>query len=110
LWSFAHKNNGEVQWCLNPKLGFDEKYSTVPIAVQGDTDKPFLLVSFPGPQPNLHAVGNDDRNLSITQISCMIHRKNIENINGEVAPSYSAKDFADSLFGGENFERSDSYG
>jgi len=109
LWSFAHKKNGTVHWCLSPKLGFDENYnSTVPIAVQGDTDKPFIMVSFPGPQPNLHAVGNDYRNLSTSQISCMIHKKQIKIKSGAVtSSSYSAKKLAKDLFGGERFNSSD---
>jgi len=90
-------------------LKFDENYnSTVPVAVQGDTDKPFLLVSFPGPQPNLHAVGNGyTDNLSTSQISCMIHKKQIKINSGGVTSSYSVKKLADDLFGGERFKVDD---
>jgi len=80
LWSFAEKINGQLLWCLDWKLGFDSNLDlTVPVAVQGDTDKPFLLVSFPGPEPNLHAVGID-QNVTITQIDCIISPVQLETI------------------------------
>jgi len=76
LWNFAFKKNGQLLWCLNEKIGFD-KISAVPIAVQGDTGKPFFLASLPGPEPNLHALGND-ANLTVAQFGCMVHRKIVD--------------------------------
>jgi len=44
--------------------------------VQEDTLKPFLLVSFPGPQPNLHAINPED-NITISNLICMYNQQQI---------------------------------
>jgi len=104
LWSFAEKKNGQLFWCFKEDIGFDENYnSTVPIAVQGDTDKPFILVSFPGPEPNLHAVAMNE-NLNVTQIGCMFnkvyHHRIIQTLEhlAKNETLFSASKYASSFF------------
>jgi len=82
LWSFAQKKNGKLLWCLVPKYGFNESHfnQSVPVAVQGDTNKPFVLVSFPSPEPNLHAVGLNE-NVTVTQVGCMMHILKIRELS-----------------------------
>jgi len=54
LWDEVYLDPGYgLKWCSNPKF-------ILPVPLDsGDTSQPFVLVSFPGAKPNLHAVPLD---------------------------------------------------
>jgi len=74
VWNLAYETNGTLTWC--DEDGF-ENQTAVPIPVHGDTRQPFLLVSFPQPEPNLRAVGLGE-DLKIANIVCL---HSIDTIN-----------------------------
>jgi len=81
LWNFAHEEEGVLRWCIDDYFGFEYGYDpVVPIAVTGNTSQPFLLVSFPKPEPNLHALALDE-DIQVEKFFCMFQNRTILSRN-----------------------------
>jgi hypothetical protein len=73
LWGFAFEDsNGTLNWCTK-NLENNNKSHPVPVPVEGRTDKPFVLMSWPSKTPNLHAADVVDA-YNATELHCFHFR------------------------------------
>jgi hypothetical protein len=73
LWGFTFKDDTKesLSWCIDGISIYEDKNKTllVPVSVQGSLDKPYVLMSLPSGEPNLHAVDVVDA-YNATKIFC----------------------------------------
>jgi hypothetical protein len=62
-------SNVTIEWC-------DGKNVSLDIAIHGNPKLPHVLVSLPGPEPNLHAI-YPSISLNVSQVMCMRRPKQL---------------------------------